>query len=75
MTAELLTKREHDLLWKLGTVYQDIRNIISDGAQQEYDLNEAVLHIHALQRMIMAQAGARAYPDEYRLLGDSFKEK
>lgn len=33
------------------------------------DTHEIVLYIHAIQRMIMSQAAARAYPETFRLLG------
>jgi hypothetical protein len=71
---ELLTDKEHEIVWRLGSIYRDLKHVISDGAQQEYDLNEATLHIHALQHMVMAQAAGRAYPDKYRLLGDSAEQ-
>jgi len=30
-----------------------------------------VHHIHILQRMVLKQAAARAYPGRYRLLGET----
>jgi hypothetical protein len=33
------------------------------------DLNELVVPIHTIQRAVMANAAARAYPDLYRRLG------
>jgi len=38
-----------------------------------HDWAEAAHDIHHLQHLIMAQAAARAYPEEFRLLGKSFR--
>jgi hypothetical protein len=73
--SELLTEQEHTTIWMLSQVYRHLRQIISDGSQQEHDLDEAVTHIHVLQHMVMAQAAARAYPDRYRLLGEQLEEE
>lgn len=44
--------------------------IVGSGPTRERDLDEVIFHIHALQRMIGAQAAARLNPSLYRLLGD-----
>ena len=44
-------------------------DIVGDGPTQRADIAELVVHIHAIQHMVMAQAAARAYPGEFRLLG------
>lgn len=45
--------------------------IIGYGSSRAGDVAEFVSHVHAIQQQILSQAAARAYPDEYRLLGDS----
>lgn len=35
------------------------------------DLAELLAHVHAIQHALMSQAAARAYPDRFRLLGES----
>jgi len=47
-----------------------MKRIIGRGPTGEQDLSEFVIHLHAIQNMILAQAAARAYPDTYRLLGE-----
>jgi hypothetical protein len=70
---ELLTVTEEQAMEATVDLLHLLRDVIRspgshhDVAQQ--DLEEVVLHIHALQHMILAQAAARAYPDRYRLLG------
>ena len=49
-------------------------DVIGDGRSRAGDVNEFVDAIHDIQRMIMSQAAARAYPDRYRLLGWSVGE-
>lgn len=66
---ELLTPLERKVIQHLGLIWNDLCHIVGPGATREYDLDEAVVHIHALQHMVMAQAAARAYPAEFRLLG------
>ena len=48
-------------------------NVIGDGPSRAGDIAELCHHIHAIQRAVLAQAGARAYPDLYRLLGSVIK--
>lgn len=66
---ELLTEDEHRALDLTAELANLIVTIIARGNIREDDVNEAVFHIHALQRMIGSQAAARAYPERYRLLG------
>lgn len=47
-----------------------IGGVIGIGRTRDGDVGEFVGHIHAIQRMIMAQAAGRAYPDKFRLLGE-----
>lgn len=68
--AELLTEAEHramDLTVQLVNLMAS--EVIADGRGRTGDINEVVQAIHVIQRMVMGQAAARAYPDRYRLLG------
>ena len=44
-------------------------HVIGNGPSREGDLSEMCAMIHGLQRAVLKQAAARAYPDRYRLLG------
>ena len=68
-SRELLTPLELKVSADLGQVWNDLCQIVDGGATRDADLNEAVHHIHALQKMVMGQAAARAYPSTFRLLG------
>lgn len=47
-----------------------IGQVIGQQDARAADVAEFVGHIHVIQRMIMSQAAARAYPDKLRLLGN-----
>lgn len=66
---QLLTNEELGVLAITADLANRIVRVIGDGPQASNDWNEAAVHIHSLQHMIMAQAAARAYPDTFRLLG------
>ena len=77
-TADLLTDIEKDLLDQIGLVMAGFRIVVHDGNRPSFamareiaeaDLREVAGHIHALQDKVLAQAAARAYPDEFRLMG------
>lgn len=70
MTA-LLTDAERAAVRKAGDLWGDLCKIVADGPTRDHDLAELVVHIHAIQHAVMAQAAARAYPAEFRLLGSS----
>ena len=67
---DALTPDEHEAL-RLTKELCNIMvlRIIKPGAEYKADHGLFVQHIHAIQHMIMAQAAARAYPDQYRPLG------
>jgi hypothetical protein len=68
--SNLLTDAEHramDLTVELTNLI--CNEIIGNGRTRTSDINELVGDIHAIQRTILKQAAARAYPDRYRLLG------
>ena len=65
-----LTDSEHAVMAALATVWDTFVNeIVEHGETREHDLDEIAADIHALQRTVMKQAAARAYPSRYRLLG------
>lgn len=66
---ELMTAEEHAIVEHLGDLWNRLCKVVGDGPSRAGDLDEAVIHIHALQQFVMAQAAGRAYPDRYRLLG------
>ena len=70
--AKLLTDLEHATIDSLADLHRDMSLIIGNPGSpiSDADRAEMVLHIHALQNMILAQAAARAYPEQYRLLGE-----
>lgn len=65
----LLTEEELEALRLSGKLAERMRRIIGDGPTASHDWSEIAQCIHALQHAIMAQAAARAYPNEFRLLG------
>jgi hypothetical protein len=70
MVTDLLTPAEHramDLTVELVNLI--CSDIVGHGRTRVSDINELVGDIHAIQRTILKQAAARAYPDRYRLLG------
>lgn len=69
-TPELLTGAERQAIDMPGKVYTLIaEDIAARGPTRDGDLAEIRTHIHAVQDGIGAQAAARAYPEEFRLLG------
>lgn len=67
---ELLTEAEHRAieltaeLWNLL-----VQEVLGMEASRDGDTAELCVHIHGIQRAVLAQAAARAYPGKYRLLG------
>ncbi len=72
-TTPFLTQDEHSAVYLLGKAAETIRRIIGEGSQSSHDWAEAASYIHILQRMVLAQAATRAYPDLYRALGETLK--
>lgn len=67
----LLSKAEFDAMDLTGKLVELVTGeIIGRGPTREGDCNEFVHHVHNIQRMILKQAAARAYPDRFRLLGE-----
>jgi hypothetical protein len=71
MTTEYLTKDEIKAINLAGELAGLLLRIIGDGMTRTSDTTEAIEHIHVLQRMVMANAAARAYPGMFRLLGET----
>lgn len=67
--SELLTPAEHDAVAMAGELWNLLTGIVGDGPAREGDLRELIAPIHEIQRAVLKQAAARAYPDLYRLLG------
>lgn len=68
-SAELLTAAEHDAVAQAAELWGSLTAIVADGPARAGDLSELIFHVHAIQRAVLKQAAARAYPDLYRLLG------
>lgn len=69
---ELLTLDERETIADLGQIATRIsQKIIGHGPTRDHDVAEMVHHIHILQQLVMAQAASRAYPELYRLLGET----
>lgn len=68
--TEPLTQHEHRAMELTAELWNLIcQEIAQDGRSRTGDLGEIANHIHGIQRAILAQAAARAYPDRYRLMG------
>lgn len=70
MSDELLTPLEQKVIEDLGNIWNDLCDIVGTELTRDSDLMEAIAHVHALQRTVMAQAAGRAYPSRFRLLGE-----
>ena len=66
---ELSLEDKFKLVKDLGQCACDFNSIVGNEHPKIQDKAEFCFHIHALQNMVLSQAAARAYPDEYRLLG------
>lgn len=69
MPEPLLTDAERAAIQKAGDLWGDLCAIVADGPTRDADLAELIVHVHAIQHTVMAQAAARAYPEEFRRLG------
>jgi hypothetical protein len=70
MTTEMLTDAEFQAVKDIARAWNAIIGITGDGQTRKADLAEACAHIHALHNMVLAQAAARCYPGQFRLLGE-----
>lgn len=69
---EFLTPVEREAIKVAGRLAALCAEIAGHEHTRDDDLREIVLHVHAIQNAVLAQAAARAYPDTYRLMGESF---
>lgn len=67
----LLTDFERAAIRKAGDLWGDLCAVVDDGPTRDADLRELIVHVHAIQHAVMAQAAARAYPNELRRLGST----
>ena len=66
-------RRAIELAGQIASIYA--KEIVISGPTRSADIAEFFARIHDIQHAVMAQAAARAYPDLYRLAGDSFSER
>jgi hypothetical protein len=69
VAGPLLTNDEQAAIQLTVDLVNALGAIVRNGPTRQADLNELFAHVHAVQNAIMAQAAARAYPEQYRLLG------
>lgn len=74
MSSVFLTPDEHKTVRLAGELWNQLCRAIPDGPTRDADLHELVVHIHAIQHAVMANAAARAYPATYRLLGGTLRD-
>jgi hypothetical protein len=68
--AELMTEAEHHAMDLTAELWNLLAGeVILNGPGGHGDREELAAAIHVIQRMVLGQAAARAYPDRYRLLG------
>lgn len=71
----LLTDKERAAIRIAGDLWGALCDIVADTdpVVRLGDLQELIAPIHVIQRYIMGQAAARAYPTEFRLLGSTIE--
>jgi hypothetical protein len=70
-TGRMLTDAERKAVRLAGELYTFIRDeVCGDGPAREPDLAELAADVHRIQHLVMAQAAARLYPGEFRLMGE-----
>jgi len=66
-----LTDAERQAVRMAGELYTHIADkVCGHGPTRDADLAEVCADIHRVQRAVEAQAAARAYPGEFRLMGE-----
>jgi hypothetical protein len=73
--ADLLTADELAAVDLAARLAEALGRVVGDGPTRKADLNELLVHVHAIQNAVLAQAAARAYPDRFRLLGQVVEAK
>lgn len=65
----MLTVLEQQVVNDAGELWNKLCRVVGYGPAREGDLAELIVHVHAIQHAVMANAAARAHPEQYRLLG------
>lgn len=69
--GQLMSGHEKALMDDIVGVWKGFQEMVGHHEQaRAADLHEACFHIHALQNMVISQAGRRAFPKELRMLGE-----
>lgn len=71
--TDLLTAEELAAVDLAARLAESLARVVGDGPTRNADLNELLVHVHAIQQAVMSQAAARAYPESFRLLGGVVK--
>lgn len=71
----MLTDIEQKGLKQTADLWKTLGEVVGNGPTRDNDLNELIIHIHAIQRYLLAQSVCREHPTEARLLGEVLKEK
>jgi hypothetical protein len=67
----MLSDDEREAVRMAGLLYTHIQDkVCGNGPTRDDDLAELRASIHHVQRLVMAQAAARLYPGELRLMGE-----
>lgn len=69
-STTLLTVGEREAIDLAGRLWGALTRVVGSGRTRDADLHELVVHVHAIQQAVMSQAAGRAFPGEYRLLGE-----
>ena len=68
-----LTETEHLAMATSAELAELVHQVIGDGPNAAQDWAEMAHYIHVIQRTVLSQAAGRAYPDLYRLLGETLR--
>lgn len=68
-TLGLLTEDEKLAVKMAGELWNLLCKIVGSGETRSNDLDELIAPIHLIQRYVMSNAAARAYPNQLRSLG------
>jgi hypothetical protein len=66
-----LTLEERRAMKLTTMLWNTLVEIVGDGDTRDADLAELAHHVHVIQRTVGSQAVARAYPSDFRLLGET----
>ena len=69
MDNSLLTYKEREAVELVGQAASLIFEIITENGGLANDADEIAQACHIMQRFVLSNAAARAYPGEYRMLG------